>query len=91
LLPAINEEYFRTTGRRVIEDFPEWEPCHNAILSVGICGFENIGGDIDKVTGKRVTFAAFPWRWKKGDGCIVRLVAMVDPSGAFRIETGRSE
>ena len=91
LLPRLNEEYERTTGRKVIEDFPEWEPCHNAILSAGICGFENIGGDIDKVTGKRVTFAAFPWRWKKGDGCIVRLVAITDPSGKFRIETGLSE
>ena len=49
LLPELNEEYFRETGRRVIEDFPEWEPCHNAILSAGICGFENVGGDIDKV------------------------------------------
>jgi kynurenine formamidase len=89
LLPKINEEYEKLHGRKVIEDFPEWEPCHNAILSAGICGFENIGGDIDKVTGKRVTFAAFPWRWKKGDGCIVRLVAIVDPTGAFRIETGK--
>jgi hypothetical protein len=35
LLPKINEEYFQATGRRVIEDFPEWEPCHNAILSAG--------------------------------------------------------
>jgi kynurenine formamidase len=36
-----------------------------------------------------VTFAGFPWRWTKGDGCIVRLVAMIDPSGKYRIETGR--
>ncbi|NOX52482.1 MAG: cyclase family protein [Gammaproteobacteria bacterium] len=91
LLPGINREYFAETGRRVIEDFPEWEPCHKAILSAGICGFENVGGDIDKVTGKRVTFAAFPWRWKKGDGCIVRLVAIIDPSGSFQIETGSSD
>ncbi|PWQ94000.1 cyclase [Leucothrix arctica] len=91
LLPNICEEYKAETGRDVIEDFPDWEPCHNAILSAGICGFENVGGDIDKVTGKRVTFAAFPWRWKKGDGCIVRLVAMVDPSGDYRIETGNDK
>ena len=91
LLPHVCQEYYKTTGRTVLEDFPEWEPCHNAILSAGICGFENIGGDINEVTGKRVTFAAFPWRWKKGDGCIVRLVAIVDPSGNFRIETGKSE
>ena len=74
----------------MLQDFPEWEPCHRAILSKGICGFENVGGEIDKVTGKRVTFAGFPWRWTKGDGCIVRLVAMIDPSGKYRIETGRS-
>ena len=73
----------------VLQDFPEWEPCHRAILSAGICGFENVGGEIDKVTGKRVTFAGFPWRWTKGDGCIVRLVAILDPTGKYRIETGK--
>jgi kynurenine formamidase len=89
LLPSVNQEYERETGRRVIDDFPEWEPCHQAILKKGICGIENVGGEIDKVTGMRVTFAAFPWRWTKGDGCIVRLVAMVDPTGKYRIEKGR--
>lgn len=88
LIPQVNLEYEQLTGRKVIEDFPYWEPCHNAILSNGILGFENVGGDIDKVTGKRVTFATFPWRWKKGDGCIVRLVAITDPTGEYRIETG---
>ena len=85
----INREYERETGRQVIEDSPEWEPCHQAILKQGICGFENVGGEGDKVTGKRVTFAAFPWRWTKGDGCIVRLVAIVDPGGQYRFETGK--
>jgi kynurenine formamidase len=36
-----------------------------------------------------VTLAAFPIRWEKGDGSIVRVVAMVDPSGGFRIPTGK--
>ena len=89
LLPQVNLEYKKLTGRAVIEDFPEWEPCHQAILKHGICGIENIGGEIDKVTGKRVTFAAFPWRWTRGDGCIIRLVAILDPSGKFRIESGK--
>ena len=44
--------------------------------------------DLDAVTGKRVTFAAFPWRWVGGDGCIVRLVAITDPSGEYRLEPG---
>jgi len=89
LLPHVCAEYKRETGHDVLQDFPLWEPCHRAILSAGICGIENVGGDIDKVTGKRVTFAAFPWRWKKGDGCIVRLVAMLDPKGSFRFERGK--
>ncbi len=88
LLPWAVEEYEAETGRKVLDDFPEWEPCHRAILSKGIYGFENVGGDLDKVTGRRVTFAAFPWRWVGGDGCIVRLVAITDPSGQYRIERG---
>ena len=32
LLPDINREYEREIGRTVIEDFPQWEPCHQAIL-----------------------------------------------------------
>lgn len=88
LLPWACEEYETETGRKVLDDFPEWEPCHRALLSKGIIGFENVGGDLDKATGKRVTFAAFPWRWTGGDGCIVRLVAIVDPTGEYRIETG---
>jgi hypothetical protein len=49
---------------------------------------ENVGGDLDKVTGKRVTFAYFPWNWDRGDGCIIRLVAITDPKGEYRIERG---
>ncbi len=88
LIPGVLEEYKEHTGREAADDFPEWEPCHRALLGNGIVGFENVGGQIDEVTGKRVTFAAFPWRWEKGDGCIVRLVAIVDPTGEYRIETG---
>jgi kynurenine formamidase len=91
LVPAVVDEYKEHTGREVTDDFPYWEPCHRALLGNGIVGFENVGGDIDQVTGKRVTFAAFPWRWVKGDGCIVRLVAILDPSGEYRIETGDGE
>jgi kynurenine formamidase len=88
LLPWACAEYKAETGRDVLQDFPEWEPCHRALLSNGIYGFENVGGDLDKVTGKRVTFAAFPWRWVGGDGCIVRLTAILDPKGSYRIEPG---
>jgi kynurenine formamidase len=55
----------------------------------GIPGIENVGGDLDEVTGKRCTFAAFPWRWPGGDGCMVRILAVVDPDQTFRFETGQ--
>jgi kynurenine formamidase len=91
IIPTVLDEYREWCGREVQEDFPEWEPCHRQLLGNGIVGFENVGGDLDEVTGKRVTFAAFPWRWEEGDGCIVRLVAMVDPTGEYRIETGNGD
>ena len=58
-------------------------------LTRGIPGIENIGGDIDKITGKRCTFFAFPWRWPDGEGCALRVVAVLDPQQTFRFETGR--
>lgn len=78
LRPDVCAEYKKQTGRDVKQDFPEWEPCHRLLLGNGIMGWENVGGDIDKVTGKRVTIAGFPIRWVKGDGSIVRLVAIVE-------------
>ncbi len=78
LLPEVCEEYRREKGRDVLEDFPEWEPSHRLLLGNGIMGWENVGGDIDLVLGRRVTIVGFPIRWEKGDGSIVRLVAIVE-------------
>ena len=89
LHPHLAEEYREWSGGRDWkDDFPEWEPVHRILFKNGIMGIENVGGDIDKVTGKRVTFAYFPWNWDRGDGCIVRLVAILDPKQKFRIEKG---
>jgi kynurenine formamidase len=46
--------------------FPEWEPVHNKIFKAGILGIENVGGDLDALTGKRCTFAFFPINWDCG-------------------------
>ena len=78
ILPRINAEYKALTGHEVKDDFPEWEPCHNLLLGHGIVGWENVGGDIAMVVGKRCTVMGFPIRWYMGDGSIVRLVALID-------------
>ncbi len=91
LLPHLAEEYKEWSGGVDWKDaFPVWEPVHNMIFKKGILGIENVGGDLDAVTGKRCTFAFFPWNWDRGDGCIIRLVAMIDKNQSYRIETGES-
>ena len=42
------------------------------------------------MTGKRCTFAFFPINWDRGDGCIIRLVAMIDRDQFYRIERGEA-
>ena len=89
LLPHLADEYQRMVGRPRLEGrFPEWEPVHHMLFKAGILGIENVGGDLDAVTGKRCTFAFFPWNWDRGDGCIIRLVAITDPGSKYRIESG---
>ena len=48
------------------------------LLEKGISCIQNAGGDIDQVTGKRCTFAAFPFRLMDADASMVRLVAIVE-------------
>jgi len=78
LRPDVCEAYEKETGRKVADDFPLWEPCHKILLGNGIMGWENVGGDLDEVTGMRVTISGLPLKWEGGDGSMVRLVAFVD-------------
>ena len=55
-----------------------WEPCHKELLGHGIVGVENLGGDLDKVNGKRFRFYCFPLRWYMGDGSMARCAAEID-------------
>ena len=78
IMPWLRDEYMRETGKDPDEEFPIYEPCHFALAKAGIPGIENVGGDVDLVTGKRCTLAAFPIRFEEGDGSLVRLVAMIE-------------
>ncbi len=84
--PHLIEEYRKEVGRDPKVDFPDWEPAHKTLMvKGGIPGIENVGGDLDKVTGKRCFFMAFPWRWPQGEGCVVRVIAVVDPGQKYLI------
>jgi len=84
-------EYEKATGRSAKADFPDWNPAHRALLENGVPTVENVGGDVAQVTGKRCTFHAYPWNWGEGDACVIRLVAMLDPTGRNRIEPGSEQ
>ena len=87
--PHLIDEYKEFTGRDAKEDFPLWEDAHKNLMCVGgVPGIENVGGQLDEITGKRCFFMALPWRWKGGDGCIVRVLAICDPDQEFRFEKG---
>lgn len=59
-------------------DHPEWNLILNAISSNGIPGFENVGGDIELVVGKRVTVSALPVKVDTGNEPWIRIVAFID-------------
>ncbi len=74
---GVYDEYKLETGKDANKEFPIYEPCHQICCSNGIPHIENVGGDIDEVTGKRCTIAAFPYKFADA-GHMVRVVAIVD-------------
>lgn len=82
-------EYQKATGKDPKKEHGEWNVAHKILLGANIPTVEQIGGDVDTLLGKRVTLTATPWKFKKGDACPVRVVAMYDPGGSFRIPSGQ--
>lgn len=89
LMKRLPKYYQSQTGRDPLKDFPKWNPAHKALLRAGIPTIENVGGGVDLVKGKRVTLQAAPWRFQHGDACVIRLMAILDPGGAYRVSSGR--
>jgi kynurenine formamidase len=89
LIKELPQRYRAHAGRDPLEDFPDWIPAHRALLEAGIPTIENVGGDVDVVGGARCAFQCYPWHWLEGDACVVRLTAIFDPSGEYRLEAGR--
>src|SRR3954470_10892092 len=83
-------EYKQATGRDAIADYPDWQPAHKTLLAAGIPTIVNVGGDVGDILGKRCTFQAYPWQWMEGEACVVRVAAMLDPAGSYRLESGKN-
>jgi kynurenine formamidase len=78
LVPRVYE-YAEQFGIDVNDpQYSYWEPCHEVFLSKNLPGYEDVGGDVDKVLNKRCVTCSFPSRWYMGDGSKVRIVAFID-------------
>ena len=88
LMNRLEENYAKETGNNPKKDHPEWNVAHKILLGAGVPTIEQVGGHVDSLKNTRATFIATPWRWVHGDACPVRLVAIIDPSGNNRLESG---
>jgi kynurenine formamidase len=77
--PDLVEEYEALSGQPIEESLPaKWfEYIHYKTARGNVCMLENLGGDLARVAGQRVTMGAFPWRWVGGEGCVCRVVAFL--------------
>ncbi len=55
-----------------------WEPCHKLLLGNGKVGWENVGGQVEKVKGRRFDIVGVPLNLYCGDGSMTRIVAVID-------------
>ena len=87
--PQLIQEWIDEYGHDPKVEFPLWEDGHKNLMVKGhIPGIENVGGQLDEITGKRCFFMAFPWRWQGGNGSVVRILALCDPEQEFRFPSG---
>ena len=89
LMNRLARAYTDATGLDPEKEHPEWNAAHKTLLAAGIPTIEQVGGDVSALAGKRATFAATPWKFGYGDACPVRFVAMIDPAGTCRIDSGK--
>jgi kynurenine formamidase len=90
IVKELPRQYRAKTGHDPEEDHPAWNIAHVTLLKAGIPTVENVGGNLDAVSGLRCAFHAYPWFWPEGDACVTRLTAILDPTGNYRLADGES-
>lgn len=88
VIVELPRQYEKARGRSVKDDFPDWNPAHRLLAKAGLPTFENVGADVDLLNGSRAAFHTAPWFWPQGDASLVRLVAILDGAGDYRLERG---
>lgn len=89
-MKRLARSYADATGRDPAADYPQadWYPAHRALAYADIPVIQQVGGDVDLLTGRRATLVAAPWKFLHADACIVRFMALLDPDGTARIDAG---
>lgn len=78
--PDLVAEFEAATGQSAREVFrPEhWMYVHRVMGKAQIPHVDQLGSGVGEVAGRRVTVGAFPWRFRKGEASICRVVAFVE-------------
>jgi len=88
LIKELPRRYSAKTGRQPCDDFPTGtRPTARCSRRESRLS-RTVGGDVDAVSGERCAFQCYPWRWPEGDACVIRLAAILDPTGGYRLEAG---
>lgn len=90
LMNRLTKKYTDATGKDPKVEHPNWNGAHKVLLGAGIPTIESVGGDVDDLLNKEALIHALPWKFDGGDACPVRLVAITDPGGNYRIESGNA-
>src|SRR5436305_12593256 len=56
----------------------DYQIMHTLLFPRDVIHIENLGGDIDQVLDRKVTFGCFPWRFQGGEAALCRAVAFLD-------------
>ena len=75
--PDLTAEFEAKHGKSIDDLLPmdQFLKVHRLTAKANMPLVENLAGDIDKVTSRRMKFGAFPWRFIRGEASICRVVA----------------
>ena len=88
-MKRLAKSYTDAVGEDPAVKHGKWFVAQKALSEAGIPTVEQIGGDVDELSGRRATLVATPWKFAHGDACPVRVVGITDPSGKVRIDSGK--